>query len=122
MTSLLQYVTNEQGERVGVLLDWNTYSRLANPLGLDEECLVGLSVDELKALATCKLAVADQTRLDDLVARNVESLLCTDEVAELDDLLGKADQLTILKTRARYIYNLCAYKMGQRQRECLDSD
>ncbi|WP_364305839.1 hypothetical protein, partial [Moorena sp. SIO4A5] len=83
---------------------------------------LGLSVDELEALATCKLAVADQTRLDDLVARNVESLLCTDEVAELDDLLGKADQLTILKTRARYIYNLCAYKMGQRQRECLDSD
>ena len=102
MTALLQYVTNEQGERVGVLLDWNTYSRLANPLGLDEECLVGLSVDELKALATCKLALADQTRLDDLVTRNAESLLSTHEVAELDDLLAKADQLTILKTRAKY--------------------
>ena len=102
MTALLQYVTNERGERVGVLLDWNTYSRLANPLGLDEECLVGLSVDELKALATCKLALADQTRLDDLVTRNAESLLSTHEVAELDDLLAKADQLTILKTRAKY--------------------
>lgn len=64
--------------------------------------MVGLSVDELKALASCKLAVADQTRLDDLVARNSESLLCTDEVAELDGLLAKADQLTIVKTRARY--------------------
>lgn len=102
MSEPLQYITNEQGERVGVLLDWNTYSRLANPLGLDEECLVGLSVNELQALASCKLAVIDQTRLDDLVARNAESLLCTDEVAELDDLLAKADQLTILKTRARY--------------------
>lgn len=102
MSKPVQYVTNEQGERVGVLLDWNTYSRLANSLELDEECLVGLSVDELKALASCKLAVSDQTRLDDLVSRNAASLLCTDEVAELDDLLAKADQLTILKTRARY--------------------
>ncbi len=102
MSNPVQYVTNEQGERVGVVLDWNTYSRIANPLGLDEECLVGLSVDELKALASCKLALADQTRLDDLVTRNTESLLCAEEVAELDDLLAKADQLTILKTRARY--------------------
>jgi hypothetical protein len=36
------------------------------------------------------------------VARNAESLLCADEVAQLDDLLAKADRLTILKTRARY--------------------
>ena len=102
MSKPVQYITNEQGERVGVLLDWNTYSRLANPLGLDEECLVGLSVDELKALESCKLAVAEQTRLDDLVAQNAESMLSADEVGELDDLLAKADQLTILKTRARY--------------------
>ena len=102
MSEPLQYVTNEQGERVGVLLDLNTYSRLVNPLGLDEECLVGLSVDELNALASCKLAVTDQARLDDLVARNAQSLLCANEIAELDDLLAKADHLTILKTRARY--------------------
>lgn len=102
MSDPVQYVTNKQGERVGVLLDWNTYSRLANPLGLDQECLLGLSVDELRALASCKLALVDQSRLDDLVARNSESLLCADEVAELDELLAKADQLTILKTRARY--------------------
>lgn len=61
-----------------------------------------MSGDELKALASCKLALADQTRLDDLVMRNTESLLCAEEVAELDDLLAKADQLTILKTLARY--------------------
>ena len=109
MSEQVQYVTNEQGERIGVLLDWNTYSQLANPLGLDGECLVGLSVDELKALASCKLAVADQTRLDDLVTRNAESLLCNDEVAELDDLLAKADQLTILKTRARYTLEFLEY-------------
>jgi glycine cleavage system regulatory protein len=101
MSQPLQYLTNEQGERVGVLLDWNTYARIVNPLGLDEECLVG-SIDKLTALASCKLAVAEQNHLDGLVARNTESLLSTDEIAELDDLLAKADRLTILKTRARY--------------------
>ena len=102
MSELVQYVTNEQGERVGVLLDWNTYARLCQLSGLDEDYLVGLSVDELQALASCKLALVEQTRLDDLVAKNSELLLCADEVAELDNLLAKADQLTILKTRARY--------------------
>jgi hypothetical protein len=102
MSKPVEYLTNEQGERVGVLLDWNTYSQLANPFGLDEDYLVGLSADELKALASCQLALVEQTRLDDLLARNTESLLCADEVAELDELLAKADQLTILKTRARY--------------------
>ena len=86
MSESIQYITNEEGERVGVLLVLNTYSRLANLLKLDEECLVGLSVDELNALASCKLAVADQTRLDDLVAKNAESLLCANETAELNDL------------------------------------
>jgi hypothetical protein len=102
MAEPVQYVMNEQGERVGVLLDWNTYTRFSQLLGLDEDCLVGLSIDELRALASCRLAVADQTRLDDLVGKNSVSLLCADEVIELDDLLAKADQLTILKTRARY--------------------
>lgn len=102
MSESVQYITNEQGERVGVLLDWHTYARFSQLLALDEECLVGLSNDELQALASCKLALADQTRLDDLVARNAESLLRADEVAELDNLLWKADQLTVLKTRARY--------------------
>ncbi|WP_241673734.1 hypothetical protein [Microcystis aeruginosa] len=102
MSKPVEYLTNEQGERVGVLLDWNTYSRFANSLGLDEDCLIGLSVDELKALASCQLSLVEQTRLDDLVTRNAESLLCADEVAELDELLAKTDQLTILKNRARY--------------------
>ena len=58
--------------------------------------MVGLSVEEFNALASCKLAVLDQARLDDLVAKNAESLLCVNETAELDDLLAKAE------TRARY--------------------
>ena len=40
MSEQVRYVTNEQGERVGVLLDLEAYNRLANPLLLDEECLV----------------------------------------------------------------------------------
>ena len=98
----MQYITNEQGERVGVLLDLNTYSRLFNQLELDQDCLKGLNVDELEALASCKLAVTEQNRLDDLVARNTELPLSHEEITGLDDLLAKADQLTILKTRARY--------------------
>lgn len=101
MSKPVEYLTNEQGERVGVLLDWNTYSRFANLLGLDQDYLIGLSVDELKALASCQLALVEPTRLDDLVMRNAASLPCADEVAELDELLAKTDQLTILKTLAR---------------------
>jgi hypothetical protein len=77
---------------VGVLLDWNTYALLANPLGLDVECLLGLSLDELKALASCKLALVEQNRLDELVEMNASSLLGVDEIAELDELLAKADR------------------------------
>ena len=68
MSEPLQYLTNDRGERVGVLLDWNTYSRLVNQSGLDEEYLVGLSVDELEALASCKLALTEQSHLDDIRA------------------------------------------------------
>jgi hypothetical protein len=102
MSQPLQYLTDEQGERIGVLLDWNTYARLASPLNLDEECLAGLSINELKALASCKLAAEDQNRLENLVARNTESSLSDNEIAELDDLLAKTDHLMILKARAMH--------------------
>jgi hypothetical protein len=46
MSEQVRYVTNEQGERVSVLLDLEAYNRLANPLALDEECLIGLSQDD----------------------------------------------------------------------------
>lgn len=102
MSESVQYVTNDQGERVGVLLDWQTYSHLIQSTPLDQDCLTNLSLEELRALASCQLAVEEQVRLDELVAKNAESLLCADEIAELDHLLAQADQLTILKTRARY--------------------
>jgi hypothetical protein len=68
----------------------------------DSELLVGLSVEELEALADGLLAPAAQARLDDLLARQKEKLLSADEQRVLDGLLQKVDQLTILKTRARY--------------------
>ncbi|BDA67245.1 hypothetical protein RIVM261_026960 [Rivularia sp. IAM M-261] len=40
--------------------------------------------------------------MDDLIARNAESQLSSDEVIELDRLLADADYLMVLKARARY--------------------
>lgn len=71
----------------------------------NSELLVGLSVDELEALADSLLAPAAQARLDDLLARQKDQQLSADEETELDGLLQKVDQLTILKTRARYTLN-----------------
>lgn len=102
MSEQVRYVTNEQGERVGVLLDLEAYNRRANPLALDDQCLIGLSRDELQALADSMLAPAAQNQLNDLLVQNAESQLSTDEIANLDRLLAQVDQLTILKTRARY--------------------
>lgn len=102
MSEYIRYITNEQGKRVGVLLDIEAYDRLTNPLIADSECLRDLSEDELQALADSQLGVASQRRLDDLLAQNAESQLSTDETEELDQLIAKVDRLTILKTRARY--------------------
>jgi len=66
------------------------------------ELLIGLSADELEALADGLLAPTAQARLDDLLARRKEKSLPAHEEAELESLLQKTDQLTILKTRARY--------------------
>jgi hypothetical protein len=71
-------------------------------MGSTSEALIGLSVAELEALADSLLAPAAQARLDDLLARRKEKPLSTEDENELDSLLQKTDQLTILKTRARY--------------------
>jgi hypothetical protein len=69
------------------------------------ELLVGLSVEELEALADSLLAPAAQAHLDDLLARQKESRLSAAEGRELDGLLQKVDHLTILKTRASTLCN-----------------
>ncbi|MBW4469750.1 MAG: hypothetical protein KME45_05025 [Stenomitos rutilans HA7619-LM2] len=98
----VQYVTNQQGERVGVLLDLETYQRLAKVAAADEELLIGLSLEELQALATTQLAAAEQIQLNELLAQHAEGQLAAEARAKLDQLLTQVDYLNILKTRARY--------------------
>jgi hypothetical protein len=102
MPKPLQYVTNHGGERVGVLLDLETYQQLTNPLIEDDEILTGLSLDELQALSESILSPKTQIELNDLLTRNGDNLLSEQEKARLDHLLAQVDQLNILKTRARY--------------------
>jgi len=68
----------------------------------DIELLTSLSDEELEALANSTLAPASQTRLDELLDKNTENRLDADGKAELECLLARVDQLTIVKTRARY--------------------
>lgn len=102
MSDVVQYVTNQQGERVGVLLDLDTYHRLVKTSPTDEELLVGLSVEELQALANSHLASTEQAQLNQLLSQNAEAQLSADTTAMLDLLLTQVDSLTTLKTRARY--------------------
>ncbi|HLO86490.1 MAG TPA: hypothetical protein VK203_16035 [Nostocaceae cyanobacterium] len=101
MSDSIQYVTNVQGEKVGVLVDLETYQQLTN-LSVDSELLIGLSLDELQALAESALSPKTQIQLDDLLIRNSENQLSNEETETLDRLLTQIDQLNILKTRARY--------------------
>jgi len=71
-------------------------------MSCEHELLLGLSHKELEALADSLLAPSAQSRLDELLQRNAEGQLDSAEQSELDRLLARADQLTLLKTRARY--------------------
>ena len=71
----------------------------------DPELLSSLSVEELEALADGLLAPGAQARLDQLVSKLNDGPLSDVERQELDQMLQSADQLTILKTRARYTLN-----------------
>lgn len=102
MSEAMQYITNQQGERVGVLLDLETYHRLANSAASDEELLTGLSLEELQALANSQLASVEETQLGELLTQNAEGQLSADDAATLDRLLTQVDNLNILKTRAKY--------------------
>ena len=72
---------------------------------IESELISGLSVDELEALADGLLTPPVQVRLSELLARSKEGRLSAADNLELDGLLRKADQITILKTRARYTLN-----------------
>ena len=68
----------------------------------DPEILLNIGVDELEALADGMLAPSAQSRLNELLARNADGQLDAAEQSEIDRLLERIDQLTVLKTRARY--------------------
>lgn len=102
MNNAVQYITDEQGERVGVVVDVQEYQRLTSHPPVDSNLLTGLSQSELRALAFCALAPQQQAHLDELVERNASNKLSPDEIAELDKLLEDIDYLNVLKTRARY--------------------
>ncbi|MEH2074707.1 MAG: hypothetical protein V7K57_09990 [Nostoc sp.] len=105
MSDSVQYVTNAQGDKVGVLLDLETYQQLTN-LSLDSELLIGLSLDELQALAESSLFTREQIQLQELLIKNSENNLSNEETETLDRLLAQIDQLNIIKTRARYTLNI----------------
>ena len=92
----MQYITNDAGERVGVVLDLATYQQLTASNN-DPELLTGLSCDELMALAKSSLSLESQVDLDDLLARNAEGQLSQEELEQLDQLLVRVDHLNILK-------------------------
>jgi len=100
--SQVQYITDEQGGQVSVILDIKDYHNLIAKQPDDAEILTELSQSELQALADSTLAPSEQKRLDALLARNNADELNDTEASELEQLLNQIDQLTILKTRARY--------------------
>ena len=75
MSNSRRYIIDEQGERIGVLLDLEEYQQLTRLTPPDAELLVGLSEAELQALAHSALAPAEQDRLNDLLARNADGRL-----------------------------------------------
>lgn len=71
-------------------------------MGIATELLTELSVEELEALADSQLSPTAQARLDDLLASRNEQPLSAQDEADMVSLLQRTDQLTILKTRARF--------------------
>ncbi len=102
----VQYVTNENGKQVGVLLDITTYQHLIASAPSDPELLTDLNREELEALAESKIALETQTQLDDLLQKQEKQTLSDAENSQLENILAQIDQLTILKTRAKYTLNI----------------
>lgn len=98
----IQYLVEEDGQRVGVVLRWEDYQKLCVTYPADPDLLVGLSDAELQALADSVLVSRQQDRLSDLLRRNHDEGLSADEERELDRLLERVDQMNVLKARAMY--------------------
>jgi hypothetical protein len=77
-------------------------SGLPAPHHIGRDYLVYICEDVLQALAHSALAPAEQKRLDDLLPLNADGQLSETDQAAFDHLLHYVDQLSTLKTRARY--------------------
>jgi hypothetical protein len=108
MAQGVQYITNEAGERVGVVLDLNTYRQLTIRED-DPELLADLSRGELLALAESSLSAESQAHLDNLLSRNAEGQLSEAELEQLEQLLVRIDHLNILKARSRFTLRHLGY-------------
>ena len=67
---------------------------------MPDEVSLLVSAEGLTALADMALAPRNQSRLNELLARNVDGTLSADESQELDLLLKKIDELNLVKARA----------------------
>ena len=100
--STVRYLVEEDGQRVGVVLNWDDYQNLQAAVSTDPDLLGNLNEAELKVLAEGMLSSCFQERLDELLQRNREQGLSPDEEHELDSLLETTDAMNILKARATY--------------------
>lgn len=67
MPTPIQYITQEDGERVGVVLSWQDFQHLQARLSDDLDLLSEVSFSELQALADGMLALEYQERLGALL-------------------------------------------------------
>lgn len=67
---------------------------------MPNEISLMVSTGGLTALADMALAPKNQSKLEDLLARNAEGGLAAEESQELDLLLKKIDELNLVKARA----------------------
>ena len=103
-----RFVTNVQGERVGVILDLPTYEQMLAAQA-DPDLLQGLSDLELAALAESALTPGGQRELQRLQDKQEATALSGDEAEHLDRLIEQVDHLNLLKARARYTLQTKAY-------------
>ena len=68
--------------------------------------LPGLSLSELRTLADAVVAPGHQSVLYALLEANRTGTLAADQEARLDNLLAQADEVALLKARARYTLHL----------------
>ena len=72
---------------------------------MPNEVSLMVSTEGLTALADMALAPKSQSRLDELLAKNVEGMFSADETKELDQLLANVDELNLVKARAAATLN-----------------